>query len=69
MTDWQPIESAPRDVSVIVYANDVVGEASRPDATGRWWWANVDEYDHDHGFKEIFPTHWMPLPDPPPTKE
>jgi hypothetical protein len=63
MSDWQPIETAPRDVSVIVYADDCVGEASRPDATGRWWWTNTDE--HDIGVREIFPTHWMPMPPPP----
>lgn len=65
MTGWQPIDSAPRDAEVIVYAEGIVGEACRPDATGRWWWANTDE--HDHWAREIYPTHWMTLPDPPST--
>jgi len=63
MSEWQPIETAPKDVSVIVYADGVVGEASCPDATDRWWWAQTDE--HDSWARPIYPTHWRPLPEPP----
>ena len=64
---WRPIETAPRDEGVIVYADGIIGEASRPDATGRWWWAGQDE--SDTWAKEIFPTCWMPLPDAPTGEE
>lgn len=68
---WRAIESAPRDKSVIVYCNGLVGEAIDkreytvtpvfPDGQTYWWWANTDsEYA-----EEIKPTHWLPLPQPP----
>jgi hypothetical protein len=70
MTEWQPIETAPKDGRrILVFEPEfqtggVVMEASWWDAwnddeshTG-WMPANLDERD---GFY-LFPTHWMPLP-------
>jgi hypothetical protein len=69
---WQPIETAPKDGSLIVLA-DYSGFRERGKdgmwiATGCWlapesdlekgrWWDRI-EYLYT-------PTHWMPLPEPP----
>ncbi|WP_395443585.1 DUF551 domain-containing protein [Caulobacter sp. UC70_42] len=69
MTHWLPIESAPRDGSLVLLWSPLGGSAIAPslpsaelsqaarvalyEATGEW--PNV-------GWN---PTHWMPLPDPP----
>lgn len=71
--DWQPIETAPRDGSLIMVANP---------NSGVWmaWYKAVYQsgfcpnnpwqsamLNHDHLSKNgsWIPTHWMPLPDPP----
>lgn len=73
---WQPIETAPKDGTSVLIAvgatgeDKCVGEASVDTDSGRWWWANshgeywAEEIDIRWGW----PTHWMPLPEPP-TKE
>jgi hypothetical protein len=60
---WQPIETAPKDTDVLVFAEDTIGIAKfyvyvyyKP--KGMWAW----DVEPDH---EIHPTHWMPLPAPP----
>lgn len=61
---WQPIETAPRDETVLVAG----GDATYP-VTACWggefgecWWVDGQEDVH----VEIgWPTHWMPLPSPP----
>lgn len=76
MSQWQPIETAPKDgAPVIISVAGFVGEAAyRAEGSheGAWWWANegpgdyhADSIDSRHGE----PTHWMPLPDPPETAE
>lgn len=71
MSEWQPIETAPKDsYGVILFCpavmpndRDVVGEGYYCTISDRWWWANVDWGEY-HG-EPILPTHWMPLPLPP----
>ena len=63
MTDWQPIETAPKDgTDILIWDNDfgcmVVNWSYR-----RWWASHDSE---DNYWPE--PTHWMHLP-PPPKKE
>jgi len=69
MTDWQPIETAPKDTDVLLYLKDggiVIGEG----------WHTYDEPPYGQPSKELYwinleigqvlhPTHWMPLPNPP----
>lgn len=67
MSDWQPIEAAPKTGERVL-----LGHAASV-WEDEWWNGNeanwVECIDQPHGFKgehrgEI-PTHWMPLPDPP----
>lgn len=77
MADWQPIETAPKDGSVIDLWADAWGGPRRyPNC--RWradeW---LDDYERCweqeyseamgayHARYEFEPTHWMPLPPPP----
>lgn len=59
--EWQPIETAPKGERVLVYfprtgrKEAMIIAASNP--TGSQWWAKH--------IGNLFPTHWMPLPEPP----
>ena len=75
MSHWQPIETAPRDGTIILlYAKPTVVAGRWSDAgTGKYPWDFLDGetsdpeawplnamHDNEYG-----PTHWMPLPEPP----
>jgi len=68
MTDWQPIETAPRDGTPVLLGRFHAGDP----CDGRIsvdWWRSGGKYGFV-GFGEFnahyWPaTHWMPLPDPP----
>jgi len=64
---WQPIETAPKDGTKILGTDhdDVFEmifirhfEVSTQEFTNGW----TDDYEH---LSEFYPTHWMPLPEPP----
>lgn len=72
-SDWQPIETAPRDGTEIdLWTRDEDGFPGRiPDGAWRtrdgltgWYarsergWMRIEEFAYE-------PTHWMPLPAPP----
>jgi len=65
MTEWQTIETAPRDgLSVLGYAN---GEM----AVIYWWYEDswqIDVAKICASESCWWPTHWMPLPKPPKTE-
>jgi len=78
MSEWQPIETAPRDGTEILLcrAYDAAGKTIKPlgiFAQVAAWWAD----ESDEGEWVVYcsmvreptlhfePTHWMPLPDPP----
>lgn len=67
MSEWQPIETAPKDAEVliaeIVRGFYVVGEARYHHDAECWLWAGTDP--SDHWAEPLYPTHWMPLPEPP----
>lgn len=65
MSEWQTIDSAPKDGTEIWAYN---GEQARMkwisgDGYALWSWA--DEILADVDADAVQPTHWMPLPEPP----
>jgi hypothetical protein len=64
LSDWQPIEAAPKDGTfVLVFADEEVWVAAwdAETSTGApWGWADARE----NGVR-LKPTHFMPLPLPP----
>lgn len=72
MSEWQPIETAPYNTPVLVVESPVFsiailrGDPDDPDFDH--WEATADGQEvnqcHSCGYV-IFPTHWMPLPEPP----
>jgi hypothetical protein len=68
MTEWQPIETAPKDGTAILIwpaqssftGDDTISYVVRwHDWKEAWIEASGEEYD------TFYPTHWMPLPPPP----
>lgn len=71
MSEWRPIETAPRDGTAILAAKpNRIGVVLYPirarDQDGRWqaYFGDGDWRSYDPQ-----PTHWMPLPAPPETTE
>lgn len=79
MSAWQPIETAPKDGTGILYAD-------RSGYVGITYWTSCDVYSRTAGYQKQMgwfdcdddgitrplvgdyePTHWMPKPDPPMT--
>jgi hypothetical protein len=57
---WQPIETAPKDgTDMLVYQNGCFDVASV------WWIDDNGDAVWFNGDVVVYPTHWMPLPDPP----
>ena len=69
MSDWQPIETAPSMRNIILFAE------SQPVAGTRNWRMETGYFHTGTGWNwggrfvaswDISPTHWLPLPEPPP---
>ena len=56
MTDWHPIDTAPKGVLVLVWGNGPV-RFGYLDELGNW--------RARHRGPITDPTHWMPIPEPP----
>lgn len=78
MSEWQPIETAPTNTSILVVVRlkknglVVVGEATHHvrsvDEDHGWWWAQEfpgDDYGQEIRARGDMITHWQPLPQPP----
>jgi hypothetical protein len=77
MTEWQPIETAPKDgtlvdVWVIGYSNEPKRFTDAWFSEGHWWYAewapDCEVHALDLNDEHTLPsevTHWMPLPEPP----
>jgi hypothetical protein len=69
MTQWQPIETAPKDgTPILVYMEESIIEAEWK--YEQWWPVVLPSHgcgccSHDNDE----PTHWMPLPEPPKVTE
>ena len=65
MSDWQPIETAPKDGTKIIAFDHHAGvvivrwRMRWPETGCEWIEATGEEYENYR------PTHWMPLPEPP----
>ena len=63
---WQPIETAPENESIIIFATPdwvETGFYVLDEDTGEreWFWTSSMKKLHDN----FTVTHWMPLPEPP----
>lgn len=54
MSEWRPIETAPKDDLVLV------AWKVRMTDVGAWW-----EFEIERADSIDYATHWMPLPEPP----
>ncbi len=62
---WQPIETAPQDgTHVLGWAEGSFAVVNFAHDT--WWLSEVGSFAEDGSW---YPTHWMPLPDPPAARE
>lgn len=72
--NWQPIETAPKQGHILLTNGKVVSEGgwlSDMDQGAEYegqlgmcgWWALEWNWKEGEG---VVPTHWMPLPEPPP---
>jgi hypothetical protein len=62
-TEWQPIETAPKDQEIL--AISLAWEDGKRPILLRWFKYNGLEAWRDWDNDPHFPTHWMPLPQPP----
>ena len=78
--EWQPIETAPKDGTLVIAAWDAETDPS-PEVERIWivtaaYWmegfdGSVEEPAYPHAWMQadecipVEPTHWMPLPEPP----
>jgi hypothetical protein len=67
MSEWKPIETAPKDGTLIDVCNphgDRTTDVRWEDGHWRHWW--IGDFDGMEWRKlSIQPTHWMPRPAPP----
>lgn len=72
MAEWQPIETAPKDGTVVLVCNrygtwvakhqEVYQSGYRPENP---WFVMMLNMKHMSNPPNYRPTHWMPLPEPP----
>lgn len=76
MAEWQPIEMAPKDGTLILcygeHGNDGEEHENRYKYSLMWWWGKefdqgywTDNYYEAESQWQLIPTHWTPLPEPP----
>jgi hypothetical protein len=67
-SSWQPIETAPKDRSVIAWDDEceAAGEAYFNDEADSWWWANTAPHDSDASRPITSARLWHPMPGRPP---
>lgn len=68
--EWQPIETAPKadDVPLLLFGpstGEVSGHRDPAIMIGYRFGATWYELGGDYYTVHVFPTHWMPLPEPP----
>ena len=65
LNKWQPIETAPSNKAVLLHQPDPSGSHSG------WIFIGINRKDRWYQLpsRECYPTHWMPLPEPPEVKK
>jgi len=67
MSEWQPIETAPRDgTKLLGYEGD--GRINTMWFESQYVWVSPGAWISDYNRSDTYehqPTHWMPLPEPP----
>ena len=65
MTDWQPIETAPKDGTTIFGTSAKMGHRGMVHFNSDGEWEFVDGLTNLPAGVGFLPTHWMPLPESP----
>jgi hypothetical protein len=65
MSKWQPIETAPNDGTQFLAYGDGNGVESSVYICSRRY--GLDGWREAYTKRAMRPTHWMPLPEPPPS--
>ena len=68
MSEWKPIETAPKGEWVLLFEPDAeFGTVDMTHWIAKWRYSDWDEgwFDQDDALVVSNPTHWMPLPAPP----
>lgn len=63
ITEWQPIETAPKDREVLLLY--LWSHHKKPRVTSGRWLSHARAWTAEPWGRAILATHWMPLPDPP----
>lgn len=64
MTSWQPIETAPRDGTIILLYEPSEFDLPEQFVFGEWSGTGfVESFNHEYAI--ISPSHWMPKPEAP----
>ena len=64
MTPWQPIETAPKGGTFLVWLGEIDRIQETHVGIARWH-SNIKFISGRFDFDLAPPTHWMPLPEPP----
>jgi hypothetical protein len=64
VTNWKPIETAPIDGTTVFATNWRLGQRGMVSFNGSEW-EMVDGLTNQPMGVGFYPTHWMPLPEPP----
>jgi len=64
VSEWQPIETAPKDGRDMLLAGVHLLDGPRQ-FVGGWWQSEEDWADEDARRINFRATHWMPLPEAP----
>lgn len=73
MSEWQPIETAPTDTELLLFAkvhmalDNYTADFLSVGMLETWY--THEWVDHDGEPLSFIPTHWMPLPKPPKLEE
>ena len=64
MSEWKPIETAPKGVSVLLYCNKYIPIYCGKQRYGNYGEPQQEEFEWrcDSSGRFATPTHWMPLP-------